>query len=68
MESDELRWELGERVMRESWAVPGLFIFVYAGVIGWKWCARAVRRGFGARPLRLPPPVKALPAPRDTAP
>ena len=40
MEKDEVRWELGERVMRDNSFVPGLFIFVYAAVIGWKHLVR----------------------------
>lgn len=65
---DELRWELGERVMRNGWAVPGGFVFVYGAVIGYKWSVRALRRCFAARQapaplLRLPPPLKALPPP-----
>lgn len=71
-ESEELRWPLGDAVMANSKWVPGGFIFVYAGVIGWKWCARAVRRGYRRlRPeplLRLPPPLKALPPPRAEGP
>lgn len=70
-ESDELRWELGEAVMNDSRFVPGGFIFVYGAVIGWKWCARAARRGWRkmkpAPLLRLPPPLKALPPPRSEA-
>ena len=67
MKDDEIRWEAGERVMADSSFVPGLFIFVYAAVLGVKWSARAVRRGWAiVRPvnrLRLPPPLKALPPP-----
>jgi hypothetical protein len=70
MERDEIHWELGERVMASNGFVPGLFIFVYAGVLGWKWSARAVQKGWAiVRPvnrLQLPPPLKALPPPDDT--
>jgi hypothetical protein len=67
MDDEEVRWELGERIYRDSWAVPGLFIFVYAGVIGWKHLKRGmVRAWLRYRPearLQLPPPWKALPPP-----
>jgi hypothetical protein len=68
MADDEIRWELGERIVRDGQFVPGLFVFFYAGVIGWKWIARAVRRRWAAlrkpaRLLQLPPPLKALPPP-----
>ena len=72
-EKDEpIRWEVGERIAREATWAPGFFLFWWAGVLAWKWCARAIRRGVarlaGAvgrnRTLRLPPPMKALPPPR----
>lgn len=70
MKDDEIRWEAGERVMAESSFVPGLFIFVYAAVLGAKWSVRAVRKGWAVvRPvnrLQLPPPLLALPPPDPT--
>lgn len=72
-DNDEIRWELGERVMASNGFVPGLFIFYYAGVIGVKWTARAARRCWAriapkpARLLQLPPPLKALPPPDGKA-
>lgn len=73
MGDDEVRWELGERVMAEGWYVPGLFVFVYGAVIGWKHTKRAIARlassgrRAGGRQLALPPPRLALPPPRDEA-
>ena len=70
-DDDEVRWELGEAVMSSNGFVPGLFVFVYAGVIGWKHTARGVRRCWVRfRPvnrLRLPPPLLSLPPPADKA-
>jgi len=40
---DPIRWENGEQIIARSWAVPGIFVFVYAGVIGWLWLARECR-------------------------
>lgn len=39
---EPVRWEVGERIFAEARAVSGLFVFVYAAVIGWKWVVREV--------------------------
>lgn len=44
MEEEEVRWELGERVMARSAYVAGGFILVYAVVMGWKHLVRQPRR------------------------
>lgn len=69
---EPIRWEVGERIAQEATWAPGFFLFFWAGVLAWKWTARAIRRAaarlaeaFGESPtLRLPPPMKALPPPR----
>lgn len=35
-----LRWEMGDRIYQEHKWLPGLFVFVYAGVIAVKWLLR----------------------------
>ena len=32
-----IRWRVGEEIYKTTPALPGLFIFVYAAVIGAKW-------------------------------
>ena len=44
----EIRWLAGERFFeRNSW-VPGLFVFVFAAVIGAKWIGHFVMCGWRA--------------------
>ena len=76
--TDEIRWRLGEQILATGYYVPGIFVFVYGAVIGWKHLARAIGRlgssGFRAvaprlalprRMLALPPPCDAAPRPQD---
>lgn len=46
---EPIRWEAGDRLYKEASWLPGLFVFVYAAVIGWKWLVRLLsprqRRG-----------------------
>ena len=67
MRSDEVRWELGERVLRDGLYVPGAFVVVYAAVLGWKRLVKALTPAPSERPalLALPPPQRLLPPPRD---
>lgn len=59
-----------DAIFRESWFVPGAFVFMVAGVRGCRWAVRAIV-GLTERLLRrperlaLPPPARALPAPKD---
>lgn len=71
-DDEPIRWEVGERIAQERTWMPGFFLFFWAGVLAWKWTARAIRRAVrglraaaaGDQTLRLPPPMKALPPPR----
>jgi hypothetical protein len=44
----EVSWELGERVLRDNYAVPGGFFFVYAAVMAWLHLKRFSRVLAGA--------------------
>lgn len=48
MDEEEVRWELGERVLHNGPVVFGGFVFVYAFVIGWKHLMRLPRRLYRA--------------------
>lgn len=62
-----------DAIFRESWFVPGAFVFMVAAVRGWRWAVRSIggltERLLHRPPqLALPPPVRALPVPQDLSP
>lgn len=55
---EPVRWEVGEAIVAKNPMVPGLFVFMYAAVIGWKLLVSAIPR--------RQEPLLALPPPRGS--
>ena len=50
-----VRWEVGERIYSETPVLPGLFVFVYAAVMGWLHLKRWLGIGLKSLTQRLQP-------------
>jgi len=43
--TNPVRWEVGDRIYETTPVLPGLFVFVYAAVIGWLHLKRWLELG-----------------------